>query len=141
MLNEHHLAALDRYENEKIKPGMRVFVSIKASVVQFWEATGSLTLADRTWCCSPASSRLDMLCVQRWYSALLSCNELLFELLLFFYHLKPLCPFSEYSHQQGFFNPTTATHWLFSLFVVKIPSSPFCLDHSNMPQCTELISN
>lgn len=46
------LAALDRYENEKTKPGMCVFVRIKASVVQFWEATGRLTSADRreTWC-------------------------------------------------------------------------------------------
>lgn len=30
-LAQHHLAALDQYENEKIKPGMRVFVRIKAS--------------------------------------------------------------------------------------------------------------
>lgn len=30
LLDEHHLAALDQYENEKIKPGMCVFVRIKA---------------------------------------------------------------------------------------------------------------
>ncbi len=40
------------------------------------------------FCCwSPSASGLDVLCVQRWYSAYLGCNEWLFELLLSFYHL------------------------------------------------------
>ncbi|AWO96124.1 Kinesin-like protein, partial [Scophthalmus maximus] len=52
-------------------------------------------------CCSPSSSRFDVLCVQRWYSAFLGCNKWLFELLLPFYHLEPFCPFSsDLSHQQ-----------------------------------------
>ncbi len=38
-------------------------------------------------CCSPSASGFDVLCVQRWYSAHLGCNEWLFELLLPFYHL------------------------------------------------------
>ncbi len=38
-------------------------------------------------CCSPSASEFDVLCVQRWYSAYLGCNEWLFELLLPFYHL------------------------------------------------------
>ncbi len=38
-------------------------------------------------CCSPSASGFDVLCVQRWYSAYLGCNEWLFELLLPFYHL------------------------------------------------------
>ncbi len=40
------------------------------------------------FCCwSPSASGFDVLCVQRWYSADLGCNEWLFELLLSFYHL------------------------------------------------------
>ncbi len=40
------------------------------------------------FCCwSPSASGFDVLCVQRWYSAYLGCNEWLFELLLPFYHL------------------------------------------------------
>ncbi len=38
-------------------------------------------------CCSSSASGFDVLCVQRWYSAYLGCNEWLFELLLPFYHL------------------------------------------------------
>ncbi len=39
------------------------------------------------FCCwSPSASGFDVLCVQRWYSAYLGCNEWLFELLLSFYH-------------------------------------------------------
>ncbi len=38
-------------------------------------------------CCRPSASGFDVLCVQRWYSAYLGCNEWLFELLLPFYHL------------------------------------------------------
>ncbi len=34
-----------------------------------------------------SASGFDVLCVQRWYSAYLGCNEWLFELLLPFYHL------------------------------------------------------
>ncbi len=37
--------------------------------------------------CIPSASGFDVLCVQRWYSAYLGCNERLFELLLSFYHL------------------------------------------------------
>ncbi len=40
------------------------------------------------FCCwSPSASGFDVLCVQRWYSAYLGFNKLLFELLLPFYHL------------------------------------------------------
>ncbi len=40
------------------------------------------------FCCwSPSASGFDVLCVQRWYSSHLGCNEWLFELLLSFYHL------------------------------------------------------
>ncbi len=40
------------------------------------------------FCCwSSSASGFDVLCVQRWYSAELGCNEWLFELLLPFYHL------------------------------------------------------
>ncbi len=47
------------------------------------------------FCCwSPSASGFDVLCVQRWYSAYLGCNKWLFELLLPFYHLKPVWPFS-----------------------------------------------
>ncbi len=69
------------------------------------------------FCCwSPSASGFDVLCVQRWYSAYLGCNEWLFELLLPFYHLYPVCPFSsELWHQQGIFIHTTAAHWIFSL--------------------------
>uniref|UniRef100_A0A3B4ZJ67 L1 transposable element RRM domain-containing protein n=1 Tax=Stegastes partitus TaxID=144197 RepID=A0A3B4ZJ67_9TELE len=53
-------------------------------------------------CCSPSASRFNMLCVQRCYSAYLGCNKWLFELLLPFYQLKPVCPFSsDLWHQQG----------------------------------------
>ncbi len=45
-------------------------------------------------CCSTSASGFDVLCVQRWYSAYIGCNEWLFELLLPFYHLYPVCPFS-----------------------------------------------
>ncbi len=38
-------------------------------------------------CCSPSASEFDVLCIQRWYSAYLGCNEWLFELLLPFCHL------------------------------------------------------
>ncbi len=38
-------------------------------------------------CCSPSASGFNVLCVQRWYSAYLGCNEWLFELLLPFCHL------------------------------------------------------
>ncbi len=38
-------------------------------------------------CCSPSAAGIAVLCVQRWYSAYLGCNEWLFELLLHFYHL------------------------------------------------------
>ncbi len=38
-------------------------------------------------CCSPSASGFDVLCVQRWYSAYLGCNEWLFELLLPLYNL------------------------------------------------------
>ncbi len=41
-------------------------------------------------CCIPSASGFDVLCVQRWYSAYLGCNEWLFELLLSFYHLYPV---------------------------------------------------
>ncbi len=34
-----------------------------------------------------SASGFDVLCVQRWYSADLGCNEWLFELLLPLYHL------------------------------------------------------
>ncbi len=40
------------------------------------------------FCCwSSSASGFDVLCVQRWYSADLGCNEWSFELLLSFYHL------------------------------------------------------
>ncbi len=40
------------------------------------------------FCCwSPSASGFDVLCIRRWYSAYLGCNEWLFELLLPFYHL------------------------------------------------------
>ncbi|MEQ2309026.1 hypothetical protein AMECASPLE_034357 [Ameca splendens] len=45
-------------------------------------------------CCSPSASRFDVLCVQRCSSACLGCNEWLFELLLPFYQLEPVWPFS-----------------------------------------------
>ncbi len=38
------------------------------------------------FCCwSPSASGFDVLCIQRWYSVYLGCNEWLFELLLPFY--------------------------------------------------------
>ncbi len=65
----------------------------QSSIVQFWWACANcslrfLFLADRSgtqWvfcCCSPSASGFNVLCVQRWYSAYLGCNEWLFELLL-----------------------------------------------------------
>ncbi len=39
------------------------------------------------YCCSPSALGFDVLCIQRWYSTYLGCNEWLFELLLPFYHL------------------------------------------------------
>ncbi len=70
------------------------------------------------FCCwSPSASGFDVLCVQRWYSAYLGCNEWLFELLLSFYHLYPVFPFSsDLWHPQGIYVHTTAGHWIFSLF-------------------------
>ncbi len=70
----------------------------QSSIVQFYWACVNcclrfLFLADRTstgvifCCCSPSASGFDVLCVQRWYSAYLGCNEWLFELLLPFFHL------------------------------------------------------
>ncbi len=70
----------------------------QSSVVQFWWSCVNcilrvLFLSDRSgtgvvFCCwSPSASGFDVLCVQRWYSADLGCNEWLFELLLSFYHL------------------------------------------------------
>ncbi len=82
-------------------------------IVQFWWACANcslrfLFLTDKSgiWCglccCSSSAPGFDVLCVQRWYSAYLGCNKGLFELLLPFYHLWPVCPFSsDLWHQQG----------------------------------------
>ncbi len=68
----------------------------QSSIFQFWWVCVNcfLFLGDRsgTRCgllllYSPSASGFDVLCVQRWYSAYLGCNEWLFELLLTFYHL------------------------------------------------------
>ncbi len=87
----------------------------KSSIVQFWWACVNcilhfLFLVDRmapgvVFCCwSTSDSGFDVLCVQRWYSAYLGCNEWLFELLLPFYHLYPVYPFSSDPwNQQGIF--------------------------------------
>ncbi len=64
----------------------------QSSIVQFWWTCANcslcfLFLADRSdtgvvFCyCSPSASGFDVLCIQRWYSAYLGCNEWLFELL------------------------------------------------------------
>ncbi|XP_073791229.1 lysosomal membrane ascorbate-dependent ferrireductase CYB561A3-like isoform X2 [Danio rerio] len=45
-------------------------------------------------CCCPSASRLDLLCLQGCSSAYLGCNEWLFELLLTFYQLESVWPFS-----------------------------------------------
>ncbi len=68
----------------------------QSSIVQFWWVCVNcilrfLFLSNRSGtgvvfcCCSPSASGFDVLCVQRWYSAYLGCNEWLFELLLPFY--------------------------------------------------------
>ncbi len=100
----------------------------QSTIVQFlWACVNCilrvLFLADRsgTRCglllLEPICFRVQVLCVQRWYSADLGCNEWLFELLLPFYHLSPVCPFSsDLWHQQGIFIHTTAAHWIFFLF-------------------------
>ncbi len=68
------------------------------------------------FCCwSPSASGFDVLCVQRWYSAYLGCNEWLFELLLPFYTSITSLSILLW-HQQGIFVHTTAAHWIFSLF-------------------------
>ncbi len=54
----------------------------QSSIVQLWWACA---LGVVFCCCSPSASGFDVLCVQRWYSAYLGCNEWLLELL--FYHL------------------------------------------------------
>ncbi len=72
-----------------IRPG-NVFQS---SIVQFWWSVwivSSVCCSYLTgaapgvvFCCwSPSASGFDVLCVQRWYSADLGCNEWLFKLLL-----------------------------------------------------------
>lgn len=60
----------------------------------------------QTWhllvfCCSPFTS--SVLCIQRWSSAYLSCDQELFELLLPFCHLEPALP--RYSSTQLIFPP------------------------------------
>ncbi len=93
----------------------------QSSIVRFWWVCVNcilcfLFLADRSgtgvvFCCwSSSASGFNVLCVQRWYSVYLGCNEWLFELLLPFYNLILLW------HQQGIFVHTTAAHWIFSLF-------------------------
>ncbi len=60
-------------------------VRIVASVSCSW-LTGAAPGV--VFCCwSPSASGFNVLCVQRWYSAYLGCNEWLFELLLPFYYL------------------------------------------------------
>ncbi len=68
----------------------------QSSIVQFWWACENHSLRFLLigaapsvvfCCCRPSASGFDVLCVQRWYSAFLGCNEWLFELLLPFYHL------------------------------------------------------
>ncbi len=63
-----------------------------------------------------------------------------FCLLLPFYHLSPVCPFSsDLWHQQGIFIHTTAAHLIFSLFrsvrwlCVKIPVDQQFLKYSDQP--------
>ncbi|MDG2633082.1 hypothetical protein P7M35_25030, partial [Vibrio parahaemolyticus] len=64
----------------------------------------------------PSASRFDVLFSQRWSSAYLGCNEWLFELLLSFYHLELVWPFSsDLWHQQDIFTQRTAAQWVFSL--------------------------
>ncbi len=99
----------------------------QSSVVQFrWACVNCslsfLFLADRSGtgvvfcCCSPSASKFYVLSIQRCSSAYLGCNEWLFELLLPFYHLKPVWPFSSDLWHQGIFTHRTAAHWIFSLF-------------------------
>ncbi len=58
-----------------------------------------------------------VLCVQRWYSAYLGCNEWLLKLLLLSIISQPVCAFSsDLWHKQGIFVHTTATHWMFFFF-------------------------
>ncbi len=64
-------------------------------------------------CCSPSASGFDVLCIQRWYSTYLGCNEWLFELLL----LSSLTSLSILLwHQKCIFVHITAAHWIFYLF-------------------------
>ncbi len=42
-------------------------------------------------CCSPSASEFDVLCVQRWCSAYLGCNEWLFDLLFNSIQFKIIC--------------------------------------------------
>ncbi|MEQ2300626.1 hypothetical protein AMECASPLE_027644 [Ameca splendens] len=75
-------------------------------------------------CCIPCTSRFHVLCIQRCSSACLGCNEWLFELLLPFYQLEPVWPFSsDLWHQQGICAQRTAAHWIVSLF------RPFSVNH------------
>ncbi len=100
----------------------------QSNTVHFWWTCANcilrfLFLADRSgtgvvFCCwSPSASGFNVLCVQRWCSAYPGCNVWLFELLLLFYHLYPVCPFSsDLWHQQGIFIHTTVVHWIFYFF-------------------------
>lgn len=104
----------------------------QSSVVQIWwvcvkcsltfmflanslEAVSLAALCLFFCCCWPPSLWFNVLCLQRWCSAFLDCTEWLFQLLLPFFHLEPVCPVSsDLSHQQGIFLHTTAS--LVSLF-------------------------
>ncbi len=59
--------------------GESVWIVVSVSCSYLTGATPGVVFC----CCSPSSSGFDVLCVQRWYSAHLGCNEWLFELLVF----------------------------------------------------------
>ncbi len=62
----------------------------------------------------------------------LDYNEWLFELLLPFYYLEPVCPFSsDLWHQQGIFVHTTPAHWIFSLLLWPFSVNPRDGVHEN----------
>ncbi len=100
------------------------------SIVQFWWDCANcslrfLFLADRsgTRCglllCSPSASGFEVLCVQRWYSAYLGCNEWLFEFLLPFYHLSHHSPLTSEINKAFLSTQLPLTLYFSSLFLIS----------------------
>lgn len=94
----------------------------QSSLVQFWPACMncpcSFLAPSVVFCCySPFLSRLDSLCIWRYSSAYLGCNECLFELLLSYYQLILVWSFSsDIWYQWDIFALRNTAYWVFSLF-------------------------